>query len=199
MENVNARVGRVGENLSPCRFLEEASHPGVAVDDHDSELERVGDARQPDGDHRVSLLVCGDESRKVEVAEHVPREHQVVFGGDEIGAVRHGAGGAVVLIGVVVVQAHPEPLPVPEGGADLVRVVIGQEDGLVHAEAREVGEHTFEDRPVDDRQHGLRAVRRERPDPRAEAAGHHDRDHRAFPRQRRTACFSSLRSEDFTM
>ena len=72
VEDVDAGVDRVREDLAPRRLLEEAFDPSVLVGDDDSELERVVDALQADGDERVLLLVEADELAEIDVAERVP-------------------------------------------------------------------------------------------------------------------------------
>ena len=53
VEDVDAGVDRVREDLAPRRLLEEAFDPSVLVGDDDSELERVVDALQADRDERA--------------------------------------------------------------------------------------------------------------------------------------------------
>ena len=70
LEDVDARVDRVGEDLTPRRLLEEALDSTVVVRDDDPELERVLDGLEADRDCRL-VLVELDELAEVEVAQRV--------------------------------------------------------------------------------------------------------------------------------
>ena len=198
LDHVDAGVDGVREHLAPGRLLEEAPHAGVAVDDDDAELQRVGHAGERDCQRRTGAHVGVAEHAEPEAAPHVPRDHEVALDLNHGGAPNDRAAGAEVLVRLVVVQPHPELAAVPEGVAYLGRVVVGDDDGLAQAVRGEVAEHALEDRPVDDREHRLRTVGREWPDAGAEASGQDNRNHFMRSRQRLTVDLSSLRSDDLT-
>ena len=93
LEDVDAGVDRVREDLAPRGLLEEALDAAVLVGDDDPELERVVDRLEADRDRGLLLAVEGDELAEVDVAERVA-------GDDEEGLVEllrrqpHGAGRA---------------------------------------------------------------------------------------------------------
>jgi hypothetical protein len=68
LEDVDAGVDRVGEDLAPGGLLEEALDAPVLVGDHDPELEWVLHRLQPDRDGGAVFSVCLDEPRQVDVA-----------------------------------------------------------------------------------------------------------------------------------
>ena len=71
IEHVDARVDRVGEDLSPRRLLEEPLDATALPRHDDAEVERVVDRLQRDRDGGVALGVEPDEAREVEVRQRV--------------------------------------------------------------------------------------------------------------------------------
>ncbi len=182
LKHVDTSVDRVREDLAPRRLLEEALDFAVVVGDHDPELERVVDGLEPDRDGRAGLLVPVDQRAEVDVAECVP-------GDDEEGVVEllacetDGAGGAErqLLDGVLDVDA--ERLTVAEVAADRLRHERERDDDLVHSVPTQQLDDVLDARLADDRDHRLRLVRGQRPQPRPLPTRHHDSLH-AFTSRR---------------
>ena len=76
LEHVDAGVDGVAEHLAPRRLLEEALDRAVVAGDDDAELERVLDVGEPDGGHRLALVVERDDRAEVDVGEHVAGDHE---------------------------------------------------------------------------------------------------------------------------
>src|SRR5204862_8176566 len=71
LDDVDARVDRVREDLAPRRLLEEALDAALLVRDDDSELERVLDRLEAARHRGLPLAVELDEARQVDVAQRV--------------------------------------------------------------------------------------------------------------------------------
>ena len=76
LEHVDARVDRVGEDLSPRGLLEEPLDTAVVVGDDDPELERVVDGLEADRDRGALCPVRVDERAEVDVAQRIARDHE---------------------------------------------------------------------------------------------------------------------------
>ncbi len=181
LDDVDARVDRVREDLAPRRLLEEALDATLRVGDDDAELERVRHGLQADGDRRTALAVERDERRQVEVAEGVAGddEERVV---ELAGRKAHGTGGAGRRVLDRVLDVHAERLAVGEVAADRLRQEGDGHDHVVHAVGAEQLEDVLHARLADDRDHRLRLIRRQRAQARALAAGHDDGLHAGRPR-----------------
>src|SRR5690606_10037801 len=99
LEDVDAGVDRVAEDLAPRRPLEEALNPAAcAVDNDDIVCERVFDGRERDGRLRAPALVIGNGLAEIEVGQHITADHDHALARDQVPGVPHGAGGTVVRI-----------------------------------------------------------------------------------------------------
>ena len=176
LEDVDARVGGVGEHLAPARLLEEALDAAVGTGDHDRELEWVLDPLERDRRQRAGVLVSLDDRAQVDVGEHVARDHQerVV---ELLGRVEDGPGGAERRLLGGVSHPHAEVGPVAEVVPDLVGEERDGDDDVVEAVRREEPHHVLHHRPVRQRHHRLGLVARERPQPRALSPGQDHRFH----------------------
>jgi len=76
LDDVDAGVDRVGEDLTPSRLLQEALDAPLLIDDHHSELEGVRHALERDGDESLPLLVETDHLGQVEVGERIAADDQ---------------------------------------------------------------------------------------------------------------------------
>src|SRR5205814_9679554 len=107
---VDARSGRVREDLARGGLLEEALDPSVLVGGDDPELERVVDRLEPDRDRGLPLAVELDEPGQVDVAESVAgddEERVVELAAREPDGARSPEGG--LLDRVLDVQAEARP------------------------------------------------------------------------------------------
>nr|WP_254126975.1 hypothetical protein [Aquihabitans sp. G128] len=142
-------------------------------------FERVVDRHQADGGERLLLVVEGQDLAEVDVGEHVAGDHEEALG--ELGhGVAHGAGGAERLVLGGVDDLHAELGAVAEVGADLVGEERHRDHDLVDPVLLEQVDDVLHHRPVGQREHGLRAVRGERTQPRPLASCH---DHGLHGRQ----------------
>ena len=173
VEDVDARVDRVREDLAPGRLLQEALDPALLVGDDDPELERVVDRLEPDRHGRALLLVRADELGQVDVAERVAGDDQ-----ERLLELRareaDRAGRAERRLLDRVLDLHAERLAVAEVAADRLRHEREGHDHLLEAVVLEQLEDVLHAGLADDRDHRLRLVRRQRPQARALAARHHD-------------------------
>ena len=71
LDDVDAGVDRVREDLAPRGLLEEAFDAPVFVGDDHTELERIGHALERDGDRAALLAVEVDDLGQIEVRERV--------------------------------------------------------------------------------------------------------------------------------
>src|SRR5581483_2720008 len=186
LEDVDARVDRVGEDLAPRRLLEEALDAAVLVGDDDPELERVLDRLEADRHGGALLPVRLDETRQVDVAERVAGddEERVV---EAARGEADRAGGAEwrLLDGVADVDA--EALAVAEVAPDRLRQERDGDDHVLEAVQLEELDDVLHARLADDRNHRLGLVRGERTQARALSPGHdHGLHRRSSPQASRT-------------
>ncbi len=187
LEHEDAGVDRVAEHLPPRGLLEEALDAPVLPGDHDAELERVLDVDQPDRGDGLAGGVEVDDRPEVDVGEHVARDDE-----EPLVEMAHGVadrpGGAEGRLLGGVDDLHAELGAVAEVGADRVGHEGHRHHDLVDAVALEQVDDVLHHRPVDQRQHGLRRVRRERAQPGALAPCHDHGLHRSnLPRRRNGA------------
>ena len=173
LEDVDAGVDRVGEDLAPRRLLEEALDATVLVGDDDPELERVVDRLQADRHGGAALPVRREHRAQVDVAQRVT-------GDDEDRLVEpprrepHRPGSAERRLLDRVRDVHPERLTVAEVRANRLRQERDGDDHVLEAVFLQQLDDVLHARLADDRDHRLRLVRREWTEARALAAGHDD-------------------------
>jgi len=177
LEDVDAGVDRVGEDLPPGGLLEEALDAPFLVGDDDAELERVFDRLEPDRHRRLVRAVRLDELCQADVAERVAGddEERVV---EPTGRALDGAGGAERRFLHRVADVDAERLAAAEVAADRLRQESDGDDHILEPVALEQLDDVLHARLADDRHHRLRLVGRERPQPRALSPGHDDGLHR---------------------
>ena len=181
LEDVDPGVDRVREHLAPRGLLEEALDAAFLVGDDDPELERVVDRLEPDRDRGALGLVRLDERGQVDVAERVAGDDEERLVERLLGEL-HRAGRAERLLLDRVVDVHVERLAAAEVRADRLRHEGERDDDLVHPVPAQQVEDVLHARLADDRHHRLRLVRRQRPEPGALPARHHDGFHRRTSR-----------------
>src|SRR5215207_8758596 len=194
LEDVDARVDRVGEDLAPRRLLEEPLDAPVLVGDDDPELERVVDRLQPDR-HRGAVIAVRVEHRaEIHVAERVARD-------DEDRLVESSrrkpdrAGRAERRLLDRVRDVQPERLPVAKVRADRLRQKRDGDDHVLEAVLLQELEDVLHARLADDRHHRLRLIRREWTETGSLTAGHDDRPHvRTSRRALSTYCAAASRA-----
>ena len=181
LEDVDARVDRVAEHLTPRGLFQEPIDGAVLPRDHDAELERVRDAVQRQRGERRLALVEVHDGGKVQIGQDVARDHeepivQLLHG------VSHGSRGAegrllggvhhadVQLGSVAEVVAHRAR---HEGHGD-----DDVSDPVLAKEPHDVLHH----RPIGHRQHGLGLIGGEGTESGALAPRHDDRLHRSTSR-----------------
>ena len=76
LENVDAGVYGVGENLPPRRFFQEALHGAVGPGHDYPELEGVGHGPQRDGRQGLFPVVEIDDGAQVDIRKHIARNDQ---------------------------------------------------------------------------------------------------------------------------
>ena len=173
LEDVDARVDRVGEHLAPRGLLQESLDPPFVVTDDDAELEWVLHALEADRHRGAALLVEFDQRGEVDVAERVARddEERVVerFRGQ---AHRARRAGRRLLDRVL----HPdaEGVAVAEVCPDRLRHEREGHEHVVDPVQLQEGDDVLHARAADDRHHRLRLVGRERTQARALTACHDD-------------------------
>ena len=180
LEDVDAGVDRVGEDLAPRRLLEEPLDAALLVGDDDPELERVLDRFQADRDRRLLLAVELDEARQVDVAERVAGddEERVV---EAAGGEANRAGGAERRLLHRVADVDAERLAVSEVAPDRLRQERDGDDDVLEAVELEELDDVLHARLADDRDHRLRLIRGERAQACALSPRHDDRLHRRTP------------------
>ena len=186
LEDVDAGVDRVGEDLAPRRLLEETLDAALVVGDDDPELERVLDRLQADRHGCLLLPVERDEARQVDVAEGVAGddEERVV---EATGGETHGASRAERRFLHRIADVDAEALAVAEVAADRLWQERDGDDDVLEAVELEQFDDVLHARLADDRDHRLRLVRGERSQARALSPRHDDRLHfRRAPHASRT-------------
>ncbi len=93
VEDVDARVDGVAEDLAPRRLLEEALDRAVLARDDDAELERVVDLDEPDRGHRAPVVVEGHDLGEIHVGDDVAGDDEEPLVEQLLG-VADRAGGA---------------------------------------------------------------------------------------------------------
>ena len=74
VEDVDARVGQVADDLAPAWLFDEPLHRAALVDDHDPVLERVRHWLQDDGGDGLAFAVEAGGSAEIDVRQRVARD-----------------------------------------------------------------------------------------------------------------------------
>ena len=171
IQDVDAGVGEVAEDLAPGRFLEKPLHAALLVGHHHPVLERVGHGLEHDGRHRLPLSVEAHRGAEVDVGEGVAADHHEGFAQLVLSQLhRPRRTQRCVLDGVA--EVHALLRPVAEVVADVGPQVLHSRDHLAHLVAAEQQQDVLHDRPARHRHEGLRALARQRPQPGALPARH---------------------------
>jgi len=186
LENVDAGVDLVGEDLTPGGLFQEPVDGAVGVSDHHPELQRARDRGQDDGRRRHMFAVKGDRLGQVDVGQGVAAD-------DDKGLVQVGLrvldapGRPQRRILHDVGDVHPEVRAVtkvvPNRGAQVLERDHHIADAMLAQQAEDVLHH----RLADDRHQGLRQPARQRPQPGPLATRH---DHCFHWRSPRVAFFN---------
>ena len=144
LDDVDASIGMITEDLAPRGLLQEPLHVAVVVGDHHPVLERIRHLMQHDGSHRLALTMPIDHGRQVEIGHRIAGYDQERLV-EERSRVAHAPGGAERTILQDVLDLHVElaavakvvanvSAKVREGDHDLTDTVIAQqaEDVLDH-------------------------------------------------------------------
>src|SRR5262249_37497890 len=75
IEQIDARIDGVAEDLAPTRLLEELVDAAVIVGDDDAVFERIGDVSEGDGGERALLAMVLDDVGEVVVGQRVAADH----------------------------------------------------------------------------------------------------------------------------
>ena len=176
LDDVDAGIDGVREDLAPGRLLEELRDAAALVRDDDAVLERVGHAVERERDRRALRLVERDHLREVDVGERVAGDDEERVT-ERVADLAHRAAGAErrLLDAVAEPEAHAAAIAV--GVLDHGGEVLEGHVRLGDAAAREQVEDVPEAGLIDDGDHRLRAVDGERSEPTPLAPGHDDGEH----------------------
>ena len=187
LDDVDAGVDRIAEDLAPGRLLEEFRDPPVLAGDHDAVFEWIRDVDEGERHRRAPLAVERDDLRQIDVRERVARDDQERA--IEIrGELPHRAARAERRLLDAVAQAHPNAPAVAVAVLDDRGEVLEGDEGLLDPVALEELEDVPEARLVDDGHHWLGTVDRQRSKTAPLAARHDDGLHR--PESSWRACAS---------
>jgi hypothetical protein len=176
LKDVDARVDRVAENLTPAGLLQETLDAPLLVGDDDPELEGILGAVQDHRGHRLLLAVELHRRAEIEVRDVVPRDDQEGVVQEMLG-VLHPAGGAHRLVLCGIGQGQAQVGAVPEIVADDARQELDGDDDLGDAMLAEQEQDVLHHGLPHDREHRLRLVGGQRAKPGPLAPGHDDRFH----------------------
>jgi hypothetical protein len=121
--------------------------------------------------------VAAPQRGEIEVEDDVAVEDEDGLVADPAADVPRAAARAEDLALERVRHVHAELAAVADGAPDGARPVVEVDHHLLHAVRRQHLERPVQERPIEDGQHGLGAIERERPHPRAEARGQDDGPH----------------------
>ena len=172
LDDVDARVDRVGEHLAPGRLFQKPLHAPVLVADHDSELEWVVDGLEADRDRRALLTVPGDQRAEIDVAQRVARDDDERLV-EPAARQSHRSGRAERLFLDGVLDLQPERFAVPEVRADRLRHERERDHDLLEPVRGQQLQNVLHAGLADDRHHRLRLVGGEGTESRPFAARHH--------------------------
>ena len=177
LEHVDARVDRVGEDLTPGRLLEEPLDASFLIRHDDAELEWVVDRLEADRHRGLSFSVKREERSEVHVAECIAGDHEERL--VELPCrVAHRSGRAERRLFDGVADLHPERFAGAEVTTDRLREERNGDDHVRQAVLTQKLEDVLHARLADDWDHRLRLVRGQRAQTRALAARHDDCLHR---------------------
>ena len=162
LDDVDAGVDRVGEDLSPRRLLEEALDAPLVVDDHDAELERVVDRLECDRRERAALAMEPDDLADVEVAERVARDDDERLV-EQLLRIAHRSGGSEGLLLDRVLDAYAQGAAVAQVAADHLRHEGERHDHVVDPVLVHELDDVLDARLAADRHHRLGLVGGQRP------------------------------------
>ncbi len=179
LDDVEASVDLVAEDLAPGRLFQEALDPTVGGGDHHPVVEGIGDPRQHQGGLGAVVAMEGDHLGQVDVGERVAADH---YEGliQEARGILDAAGRAQGEVFDHILQLHPELGTVTEVVADAGPEVLQGDDHLGDAMAPQQPEHVLHAGPPDHRDQRLGTSTGERTQPAALASSHHDRLHRSM-------------------
>jgi hypothetical protein len=177
LQDVDAGVDRVAEDLTPARLLEEPLDAPILTGDHDPELEGVLGALEDDRGRSLLLAVELHRRGQVEVGD-------VIAGDDQEGVVEEVLGvldasrraERLVLRGVR--ERHAEVRSIAEVMADDAREELDGGHDLGDAVLPEEQQDVLHHGPAHDGQHRLRLIGGEGAQPGALAPAHDHAFHR---------------------
>ncbi len=175
-DDVNPRVDLVGEDLTPGWLLEEAVDGAIGVGDHDAVLERVWHRGQHDGGRGALLLVVLHHLRQINVGEGVATDDDEGFVQKLLG-ILDAARGAQRRVFDHVGDVDAEVGAVAEIIADRRAEILQGYDNVGDPVLLEKAKDVLHHRLADDWHQRFRHAARQRPQPRALAARHHDGFH----------------------
>ena len=148
------------------------------------------DALKRDGDHRLSLLVEGDQTGEIEVGKSVAADHEEGVVEKILGQPYRACGARRRLLHGVV-DVHPQSAAVAEMIADEPGQKRQSHDDIVDAMPLDQFEYVLDGGLVDHRNHRLGLVGGQRPQSSTLTSGHHDCLHGGLLRVIETAHTSS--------
>ena len=176
IQDVDACVGEVGDDLSPARLLDEPLDRTALVDDHHAVLERVGHRLEHDGGERAPLAVEAGGGGEVDVGEGIARDDYKRLGELRPGE-HHRAGGAEGRVLDRVRERHALLGAIAEVVADRGAEVLHGGHHVAHLVAPQVQQDVLHDRPPGDRYQRFRLAAGQGAKTRSLAAGHDYRFH----------------------
>jgi hypothetical protein len=155
LQDVDARVDRVGEDLAPGRLFEKARDAPFVVRDHDAEFERVRDALQRDRRGGAAAAMVVRERGEVEVGECVAGDDEERFVTENVGGEFDRARGSERRVFDHVVHRDAERAPIAEIAFDLVGEIVQRGHDFREAVSAEQIDDVLHDRLVRDRSERL--------------------------------------------
>ena len=181
VEDVDARVGQVRDDLSPRRLLDEALHRSALVDHHHSVLERIRHRLQHDGRERLALTMEPRGRGQVDVSQGVAGDDDERLG-QELARKHHRTRGAQRRVLDRVRQSDALLGTIAEVVANRRAQVLHRRHHVAHLMPAQVQKDVLHDRPPRHGHERLRLATRQGSEARPFPSGHDDRFHVvAFP------------------
>ena len=176
IEDVDAGVREVRDDLTPARLLDEPLDRAAVVDHNNAVLERIGHRLEHDGGEGAPFPVEAGCRDQVDVGEGIAGDDDERLSELRAGE-HHRAGGAQRRVLYGVGQRHALLGTVAEIVSDRRAEVLHGGDHLAHLVAPEVQQDVLHDRAPGDGHQGLRLTAGQRSEARSLAAGHDYRLH----------------------
>ena len=171
-EHIYPGVHKVGDDAAPVGLLDERAHQPAGIRDGETVSQRFAAAIERDSCVRAAPAVRVHKRAQLEVTGGVPAYDKEILVAVKVPAVLHAPGGAEREILHAVLEPYAEAAAVAEVAHDIARAVPHRRADIRKALLTQEDDYVLHHRPTEQRNHRLRRVAGDAPEPSAHAACH---------------------------